>query len=337
MTDPLPSSRREERGARIGLGVGLPLLTFGLAVVPYLLLRDQLPTQLATRFDASGRPDDSSSPFTFILATGLIRLPGWALMVFVAIRRRPFRGNTGQMLAFLGGFLAGLGAGIAALTLFSQRNLADWHEATAPWPTVTAAVGLGLAVAMTAAYLTSLMDIVSDPPTTGGSSPVMDLAPDERAVWTSRLSSRPLGLIGLANVGVGLAMVATTLWRPASGLLWIEALLIATGVLVRALATITVRADRDGLRVRYGILPWPVTRIGIDRIDRAAVIDVRPMEWGGWGYRGLLSVMRSAAVVLRAGPGIRLDLTDGKVFVVTVDQPRDGVAVLNAGTGAARR
>jgi hypothetical protein len=40
--------------------------------------------------------------------------------------------------------------------------------------------------------------------------------------------------------------------------------------------------------------------------------------------------MRQAAVVLRAGPGIRVDLSDGRVSVVTVDNPETGVAILNA-------
>ncbi len=65
----------------------------------------------------------------------------------------------------------------------------------------------------------------------------------------------------------------------------------------------------------------------------ASVIDVRPMQWGGWGYRGSLKLMRKAAVVHRAGPGIRLDLTDGRVFVVTLDNPEVPVALLNTEAG----
>lgn len=39
--------------------------------------------------------------------------------------------------------------------------------------------------------------------------------------------------------------------------------------------------------------------------------------------------MKQAAVVLRAGPCIRLDLRNGKVFVVTIDNPETAVALLN--------
>ena len=40
--------------------------------------------------------------------------------------------------------------------------------------------------------------------------------------------------------------------------------------------------------------------------------------------------MRRAAVVLRAGPGIRIDLHDGKVFAVTIDDPDNPARLLNA-------
>ena len=85
--------------------------------------------------------------------------------------------------------------------------------------------------------------------------------------------------------------------------------------------------------MKYGMLPWPRTSIDVVEIESASAIDVRPMEWGGWGYRGTLTLMKQAAVVLRAGPGIRLDLTDGRVFVVTVDNPEPAVALLNAEVG----
>jgi hypothetical protein len=57
------------------------------------------------------------------------------------------------------------------------------------------------------------------------------------------------------------------------------------------------------------------------------------MQWGGWGYRGSLKLMKQAAVVLRAGPGLRLDMTGGRVFVVTIDDPGTAAALLNTEAG----
>ena len=86
----------------------------------------------------------------------------------------------------------------------------------------------------------------------------------------------------------------------------------------------------ERLHVAYGRLPWPRTHIAVEDIESASVVDIRPMEWGGWGYRGSLKLMQRAAVVHRAGPGIRVDLRNGKVFAVTIDDPETAVAVLNA-------
>ena len=56
------------------------------------------------------------------------------------------------------------------------------------------------------------------------------------------------------------------------------------------------------------------------------------MEWGGWGYRGSLALVKKAAIVLRAGPGLRLDLLNGRTFVVTIDDPQTPAALLSAET-----
>jgi len=156
----------------------------------------------------------------------------------------------------------------------------------------------------------------------------MDLAPGERALWTSTLSSRWLIVPSAVLVLSGVAI----LWAPEVPA-FLPVLLVVAGVLVLALSSINVTADSAGLRVKYGMLPWPRTSIDVVEIESASAIDVRPMEWGGWGYRGTLTLMKQAAVVLRAGPGIRLDLTDGRVFVVTVDNPEPAVALLNAEVG----
>ena len=111
---------------------------------------------------------------------------------------------------------------------------------------------------------------------------------------------------------------------------WFALVLLAPAIVTTTFSRIRVTADRSGLQVRYGFLGWPGTSVPLRRIATAQAIDVRPAEWGGWGYRGNLTLMKRAAVVLRAGPGIRLDLHDGKVFVVTIDNPDKPARLLNA-------
>jgi hypothetical protein len=53
------------------------------------------------------------------------------------------------------------------------------------------------------------------------------------------------------------------------------------------------------------------------------------MEHGGWGYRGSLKLFGRAAVVLRGGEGLQLDLADDKVLTITVDNAEEGAGLLN--------
>ncbi len=95
-----------------------------------------------------------------------------------------------------------------------------------------------------------------------------------------------------------------------------------------SISTIAVTVDSDGLHVAFG--PWgvPKMRIPLSEIEDAEAIDVRPMRWGGWGYRWV-PWKRATAVVLRGGPGLKLTRAGGRTFVVTVDEAGRAAAVLN--------
>lgn len=110
--------------------------------------------------------------------------------------------------------------------------------------------------------------------------------------------------------------------------LWFGIILLLPTIVVISLSRICVTANQSGLYVHYGFIGWPRTSISLHHISRIQVIDVKPKEWGGWGYRGSLTVMKQAAVVLRAGPGIRVDFRDGRIFVVTIDNPYTLIQIL---------
>jgi hypothetical protein len=94
------------------------------------------------------------------------------------------------------------------------------------------------------------------------------------------------------------------------------------------LSKVTVVTGATGLTAMVGPLPWPKVRIPLEKIEQVATLDIAPMKWGGWGYRGWLTIARQAALVIRKGEGIRCNLRNGKVFVVTVDDATTGAAVL---------
>ena len=141
-----------------------------------------------------------------------------------------------------------------------------------------------------------------------------------RAAWTGR--AHLAWWLPLVLIAIGVILVASA--RSLVGALPVALLLLV----YLAFGWIKVTVDVRGLRIRYGLLPWPVTSVPLDHIRRAERIDLRPLEWGGWGYRGSRKVFARAAVVLRGGDAIKLQLTDGSEFAVTVDDAATGAALL---------
>jgi len=310
------------RGARLLLGIGLPLIIIAVAL-PWFLLADTLPDAVASHFDLGGQPNRSSSTSTFLVEFGAMAMVGIALCVASAFFGRRMLRPIAMVAPLLGGFFGGIGASILAVTAITHRDLAVWTDARVSgwWLLAVAAVATALSVAGARAG-TRLP--VSEPPPLAATGPAADLnlGEGERIVWAATQNAPwVLGVsLLLISTGVAFAVLAS----------WLFVFFVIIGIGVSALATVHVRADFEGLHVRYGFLPWPTTHLAIDRIKTANVLDVRPLDWGGWGYRGSLKLMDQAAVVHRAGPGLRLDLVDGKVFVITVDDPDGAVAVLNA-------
>jgi hypothetical protein len=142
----------------------------------------------------------------------------------------------------------------------------------------------------------------------------------ERTAWTGR--AHLAWWLPLVLIAIGAVLVVAA--RGAVGALPAALLL----VVYLAFGWIRVSVDARGLRIRYGLLPRPVTSVPLDNIRRAERIDLAPLQWGGWGYRGSRKAFGRAAVVLRSGDAIKLQLTDGSEFAVTVDDAATGAALL---------
>lgn len=305
------------------LGVVLPAASVAAIVLPYLAVRGDLPDRIATNFDASGTPNRSMTPGMLIVTSLILAGAGIIACIWTAWPRRRHPAQVAATVAFVGGILAGMAAGVSLALVIGQRNVDDWREASNTWSTITVVLVLGLGAGAAAAALAAQLPHAEASGRNKLAHPVMDLDAGQHAVWTETLHSRSLQLMGLFVVAGGAVLASLTTW-------WAFVAAAAAGFAILSLATVQVRADRAGLHLRYGVLPWPRMSIDVADIEQASVIDVRPMEWGGWGYRGSLKLMKQAAVVHRAGPGIRLDLHGDKRFVVTVDHPEPPVALLNA-------
>lgn len=296
------------------------LLT-GLAAVP-LLAVDRLPERMATHFGLDGQAD-GFLPREVFLPGSLAAVAVAAVAGVVLARRTP-----GDLRD------AGPAATILVGAVLATTSLCiTWLNLDAVDPTAVRSPGWLLPVALLVPLAVAAAYVRLAPPTrTSASEPAeaLDLPAGARVVWHGRITSRMFALLA-ASAAVVAAALATT--GPDARLAGVPLLIaVATG----SLSTIGVVADRRGLSIRYGPFGWPRQRLESERIEAASAIDVRPSEWGGWGYRGSLRLFRRAALVLRAGPGIRLDLVDGAVFVVTVPDAETGARLLMTGRSGSR-
>ncbi len=296
-----PTGRRRAAAALVWLPAGA-------LVAGWAAWSGRLPGRLATHWDVSGRPDGFSDTTAFSAA--LLAVAGLAGVAAVAaVRRAPFvRG-----LLTAAGAVAGGAAGVwlacatAALAGASPGRRFLWFVAGLAWAAVVRAV----------AGRSDTHDLFA---AAGPATTPIALAPGERAGFVTTLRS-PMILAVTAAAAVLVAVVAATV-APA---LWpVLAVPVLGGLL---LGEVRVTADRRGVRLTAGVLGVPVKRIALADITAATAEPVRPVAWGGWGYRVLPG---RSALVLRAGPGLVLDLRDGRRFAVTMDDPRTPAALLTA-------
>ncbi len=159
--------------------------------------------------------------------------------------------------------------------------------------------------------------------------PALDMQASERVTWMRTQTSIWPALVAVLMMAVG-AVVLVIEFPEANAIS--GAVLAIAGLTVLAFSRIQVQADATGVRVRFGMLPWPTKFVAIDDIEHAGAIDLRPTEWGGWGYR----IARPAkgfsrsAVVLRGGEALHLTQRNGREFAVTVDDAAQAAAVVNA-------
>ena len=99
-----------------------------------------------------------------------------------------------------------------------------------------------------------------------------------------------------------------------------------------ALARLRVRIDNRGLRIVSELLPFLRKSIPLATIREARTEVLEPASWGGWGYR--VAPGRSA-LLLFAGPGLTVDLTNGKNFSLSLRDPQTPAALINGIKAAA--
>ena len=273
-----------------------------IAVVPWLAWWSALPEPMATHWSLGG---DANGHLSRVAACTVLAGLAVCLAAGVVVSHRHV---TAPVLAFVGAIMATASFG----TVATNRDVSSWRAASDP----LGYVGLGLLLGIGAALAVRTdEERVAD-----GISPAIDLQPGERVAWTRTTRSTLMmrAAIGVAAIGAFLLVV-----NP------VASIVVLFSAAIVAMFTATTVVVRERGVVVHGALSFARVHIPLARISGATPIDVSPWQWGGWGYRGSLRLLNRAAWVVRRGPGLRLDLTDGKVFVVTIEDPDDAAAVVN--------
>lgn len=297
-------------------------IALATALAAPVVMSSRLGDRLASHWDLAGRADGSMAPLALALLCGAIVVAGGAALV-AGVARAGSSAAWPPLATFLGVYLVTMFTALSVQIVVTNLDHPDWRAVPGPsvWVILAATILPALLAGGACRWLAGRWPSV--PPTTDAIPPrPIEVAEGERAVWIGRCANRLLAGVSAALIAVGGVLAVVTVW-------WIGLLLGVAGLVTLPLSAVTVVVDPNGLQVRYGALGWPVTRIPVEQVTASSAIDVEPSRWGGWGYRGSLHLMRRAAVVLRRGEGIRADLSDHRVFVVTVDDASTGAALLD--------
>lgn len=287
--------------------------------VTWVALADRLPEVIATHWSGADVADGFSEAQP--MATWLLAATGAMLVVGLVLAAVTVDGRLRAMLlsclAAVSGMLAG--AFIASVGATLQAGSAE-----------QAVLGAWLLVLLAPLALLLVPWFVHprEAETAAGPAERMALPESHATEWQGELGSAVFAWLGVVVLALG-AVIA--LVAPETGAVPLRVLLgivmAASALVLLALARIRVTVDQRALHVRGALLPVPLRTIATERIRAVDAAVIEPMQWGGWGYRGLPG---QVAIVLRKGPGIVVTTREGSRFAVTVEGAAEGAAVLAA-------
>lgn len=291
------------------------------AIVLLVTAGERLPDPIATHFSLSGTADGFmgqrwAALSIAALGVGLALLfgatAGFAFGTRVPGSRhdlaRWFVGMSWATAAFLG----------TTLWACTSANLDLTEAAAAVLPGLT--IPLALLAAVAAGIVGGLLAPRTPADDEPAPVPAAPLGETEQISWSRPVGSLWLPVVGGALVATGIALAVT--WQPALG-----AVLAAPGIALVLLGHARVTVDRRGLTVTIGLFGWPRVHVPAEEIEAVSVVDVSPMQFGGWGYR---IVPGGVGVIIRSGPGIVVTRRSGRRTTVTVDDAATAAGLLSA-------
>jgi hypothetical protein len=285
--------------------VVLPALAVLGAFVPLIAFRIRYPDPIAVHWAFSGLPNgEMSFPlYVALLAVGM--LLAWFALVAGSRTSMP-----SAPLAAVTYFIIGLVAAVNVQIVVANLDAVTWQAAEP----MSMAVLVGVIVAGLIAGLIGWLSaggshgVPVDEPMTPGATPVESWSGSASNGWFAAFSVVPILF----------AVLLEPLWT---------VLMIAVAIVVVAFASVRVAVDSDGVTVEIGPFGWPSQHISVGEITGAEAFEVRPMAYGGYGYRVRSGVR---AFIIRGGPAIRIGRATGPDTLVTVDDAPIGAVSIAA-------
>ncbi|PPG75947.1 hypothetical protein C5D25_15625 [Rathayibacter sp. AY1D7] len=290
------------------------LLPAAGVLVSRLVLDDVLPAELASHWSGTGAADATAATGALLaIALVLSGLPAVAGLVAAAVGRAP------RLLLATLGLVAGLGASAWATSV--GTTLAAGRAEGAE-------LG-GWLLALLGGMLFAVAPALIAPGTRRASRLAagrLPLAAEETGAWSQTLTGPVFAVAAIATAAGAALSLATLAAAGATGPAIAMAVVLGVVALVLlSFSRLRVTADRRGLRVVTTALGIPLRRIPLDTIASAGTAQLRPSEWGGWGYRVMPG---RSAVILHAGPGLVVTTDRSREFAISLDDPETPAALL---------
>jgi hypothetical protein len=292
----------------------LPVVAVSLTAT---LWYDRLPAVLPRQWNGAGVTSTAGTEIMIGISGGLALLG--AIAGLVALSDVAARIRRGLVLA--AGFTAGMGAGIWFVSAGLVIATGSPEPDAGAWPLLAV---LACAYGFVPFLLTPRRAPHSAPAAPAASTE-LPLGETESGAWYTALTVPMFVVLTVvavvAAVGAGVYSVMTD----GAGMSAAVALVLVAGAGL-TFARLRVTVDRRGLRVISSLFRLPLKRIPLADVAFARAEPLRPLEWGGFGYRILPG---RSAVVLAGGPAIVVERRNGTVFAVTVPEAELPAALLS--------
>ena len=295
---------RPYRTAAVLAGALVPAAVIAVTAAVYAA---RLPGALPVHWSGIGLPDRFAATLSVLWWT-----LGAAIFAAAAGIRAHLPGrSTGAGLVALAAGLGGVAGAVWLTAIVTTLAASGPADARLGWNILWISAGIAWAVAFgRTAGRDDRAAAIAAPPT------------GPRLAWVTVLRPHLFVTVPLVAAGTIVALAVTT--EPS---IWPAIALPLAALLL--FSDLRVIVDRRGLRIlagpAEGPLSVPVKRIPLTDILAASAEHIEPLKWGGWGYR---VIPGRSALVLRAGPGLVLELRNGSRFAVTVDDPETPAGVL---------